>query len=629
MGTSRMIAAPGRQFLVASLATLAVVAGLSREYLFAADPPGARPRAHEADRHAKAALDDARARGDATALCAVARRWPKSTWADDALFAAAELCYRRAHTDTGEAADKLLLKAVRCLSAVAGMADSPLRVSATVGLAIIYARGGLKVFVGQTLNDVRDLPDHTPVAFADVRSRLGSLIREIDGGKLPTCVRAPLISGVIQPPLRRIFSVAGADVFIARDHGYRPVRFGGHIAMIQGPRVLLVDTAASEYRMNWAGLTARRRPMRWTPMPAWECRGVAALSRDGRVLAVAHGQSAGAVSVETGKGLWAHTMSDFGLLDPRSFSVGQDVAVVADQGNRVACVAMDTGKLKWTRDLKPCRQTCLDGVQITAGHVLVRHDDWRNLTCMRIATGEVLWQLRGGYLEAHAATDGLVVLMADGELFVSDITDPGKRLWSRKYGKDSDAVILGLSANKIAVLPRESSNQIQVLSLMGGRGIGTFTAADFGGNRASPVEVRFGDRGLVVVCSSGPTGWRRGVYGLPAEISGLNVQRFDLKTKRACWSRDVQSPSRTTLYSLPMVMGRKHVVVRAQTTGESGPAFVAILDRATGKVVQKIDLGPPPPGAAKERPHITGQPVMMGGRLCVEDSRGVTIYGSK
>ena len=56
---------------------------------------------------------------------------------------------------------------------------------------------------------------------------------------------------------------------------------------------------------------------------------------------------------------------------------------------------------------------------------------------------------------------------------------------------------------------------------------------------------------------------------------------------------------------------------------------MAVVDRATGKTVKRIDLGGMAAAAAAQRLSVIGPPVMTNGRLVLEDEQGVTIHGSK
>ena len=160
-------------------------AAVSREFirrLIARHGPGVYARF---DREARAALEKARAAADPAGMCAVRDLWPNSVWADDAIFAAAELYYVRAVAAEGEQADELFGRAMEQLSEVASMPDSPLRASANVALAAIFTRAKREVPAGLMLDRVRRAPKNTPVKFADIRGKLGDIEAELRAGRLP------------------------------------------------------------------------------------------------------------------------------------------------------------------------------------------------------------------------------------------------------------------------------------------------------------------------------------------------------------------------------------------------------------------------------------------------------------
>ena len=137
------------------------------------------------DAKAAAALKKARAAGDPEAMVAVYDRWPNSVWGDDARFAAAEVYYAQARAEKGEKADELFARAIEHLSEAAAMSDSPLRLSAAVGLAAIYARAGNRAATALLLDRIPEEREDTPVRFADVQGGLGEVVRALRAGRLP------------------------------------------------------------------------------------------------------------------------------------------------------------------------------------------------------------------------------------------------------------------------------------------------------------------------------------------------------------------------------------------------------------------------------------------------------------
>jgi len=151
------------------------------------------------DALAKADLQKACQAADPKAILAVAERWPNSQWTDDALFEGAGVYYKRAQGG-GETADEDLGAARRLLYRVARMSDSPLRASAGMALAAIYARGGWLTLAQSECGALHDLPPETKVAFADIRGTLGELLKAVEGGRLAKLPKRPRLPSMISPP---------------------------------------------------------------------------------------------------------------------------------------------------------------------------------------------------------------------------------------------------------------------------------------------------------------------------------------------------------------------------------------------------------------------------------------------
>jgi len=157
--------------------------------------------------------------------------------------------------------------------------------------------------------------------------------------------------------------------------------------------------------------------------------------------------------------------------------------------------------------------------------------------------------------------------------------------------------------------------------------LATFEVASILGSQAVPVEVYFAGRYAYALCSTGRFGNPRSVYGRLTSVRGLSIEKYDLEAGKRLWSKVVEPPQQSTSYLLPLVLGQNHLVVSTKTYSSGRPAEVKVLEAGTGKLVSRIDLLGR--GGNTSRLRVIGPPVMTNGRLCVEDSLGLTVYGGR
>lgn len=600
------------------------------------------------DAEAKKAFTAARAAFDCDALVEVARTWPHSKWADDARFTAAEIWYKKAIAIKSPREADLLLqrKVIPQLEEVVVRRSSPLRVSAAAALATIYARGGRMLTARQELDPVRDQPADSRVSFADIQGTLGRLIQEIEGGELPRFDVPMRFVSRLEPPLSDKFRLEGDDVLILRDQDYRPVRLGERLLVLRGKRAILLNTAAAEApkEYNWASvvsidLSTIQRYL-YSPGQALVC----GLSADRKVLAIADRQAVRGFDVKTGKVKWRErTLAELGIGSLAFMGTGGGALVLVDTQGKLTCVDIAGGELKWKATLvggnlrlpgnrrTNARPTAAP--VFAAGCVYVRHGGNRAVTCLDLRTGKVLgkWGAKS-HLQAFPTAEGMLVMMADGELSVREIirNDEGRRTFSEprihRYGESSGALILGICRDRIALSPNRSSSEVRVLPMVRNQAYASFEAAGILGKKAMPVEAYFDGDDLFVLSTTGRFGTPRSTYGRLTSVRGLSLERYDLAEKKRVWQKVVEPPQRYTSYLMPLVMGQDHVVVAAKSFSSGMPSQAKILDRAEGKMVGRIDLRA---GGGTARLRAIGPPVMTNGRLCVEDSKGLTVYGGR
>ena len=590
------------------------------------------------DAEAKKALDAALAGGDPKDILGVAQRWPNSKWHAEALFRGAEALYLLAGEDESKADDRLA-EARRQLYRVARMDESPLRFSASVALAMIYARGGWLTSARKECEGLRGLPDDLPVAFADVRGPLSDVLKIIETGKVPTTSRRMREAASISPPLTELFKLTGHDVNILRDQEHRPVRHGDKIALIKGAEVYLLDPTsrgAAEATSAWKGLAgideaALMKNRYGTP----GMRLIGGISSDGRVLAVADNKTIRGLDLVTAKVRWQQKMESIGIKAFHCMGVGDGVLVAVDRAGMVSCVNLTSGQVTWQNKLAGGSRSAPVGPPWIGGGMAVIHNNGgKSVSCFDLARqGRLVrkWDA-AQWAQCEITPDGLLVLMLDGTVTVREMAKIDKPLWTRKYNATDQPALLCVSRDLIAVSSHAATGPVYVLTVGGGQPVAKLETGLLGGTPGSPVDARFGDDGLFVVCSMGSRGRPKSGYGRLSSSRGLNLQRFSLPEGKRQWSRDL-ADNRAYTFSmlLPLVVGRAHAVVTAKHS-MSGQAYYAfVVDSETGKIVQKIDMLGKAGADNSERYRRTsiGQPVMTNGRLCMETSEGVSIYGEK
>jgi len=625
---------PESESLTGNLWARQFVAGLIRRH--------GRSVYTEQDAKAQLAFKRAKNKEDPEALLLVAQNWPNSKWADGALFAAAEACYLRAAGKNTAEADRWLQKAVKHLSVVADDDDSRLRVSANIGLAIIYAGGDWGMAAAQSLNQIRDEPKDTPVSFAGIKGSLGDLVRDISGGNLPMFQARMSLASVVNPPLRKIFSLTGQDVYVLRDQEYRPIRLGQRILVLKrdalkGNRAVFLDTSASKAtgEGQWTGLAPTDPSMsQYMYAPGYGL--VSGLSRDNKVLVIASRTNLRGLLTENAKVVWNKSMADVGIGSFACMGTGAGVLVAVDSQGRLSCVDIATGSVKWKAKLVGATPRPSGPPKIAAGRVFVRHNSFRTLVCLNAENGKIIgkWDAKR-YLSVYPTDEGLVAVMVDDELSVLDVGKLDKPLWFRRYGPSTYASILAISSDKIVVSPNQATSEVKVLSVIGrGRTIATFQATKIGAARAVPIDARLTGDAVYVICSTTTSGRRKTMYGRLSTTRGLCIQKFDLVDKKPAplWSRQLEVPRQSNGYLMPLVVGQKHLVVCTKYYSTTLPSTAFVVDTVTGQVRHRFELverGVAGAAAQYRRLRVIGPPVMTNGRLCVEDYQGLTVYGGQ
>ncbi|MFB3892997.1 MAG: PQQ-binding-like beta-propeller repeat protein [Phycisphaerae bacterium] len=592
------------------------------------------------------------AAGNPEALEAVEQRWPNSAVAYDAVFAAAEINYKSALSAGGQDT-KFQEQAVRLLTKVSNEPTAPKRVSATVALADIYARQGSKAYVAYLLGPLRELADTAPqteVAFADVKGKLGEMIKKIDGGNLPKLPAAITAISAIETPLREIFTAADADLFILRDQDYNPIRIGETIAVLQGNRVILANTAANtekEALANWSGLTtADAATFRQRQMPPATGL-VAGLSADGAILAVANHDSVTGLEISTAKIKWrVERMNDVGLSGAQILTIGAGKLVAIDQMGKMTCVDLSNGSNPWQASLRYNRNMGQIGLpQIGGGMVALTYNNMRKLAVYNLDNGKILqeWDANKG-CDAMITPDGLLVTFLDGELAVRERDRLDKPLWTRTLPNagataagGQGAGLLAVSHDRIAVVPNRMGTTIEVLPINGGGKVATtLRTLETSGMQSFPVMGAFDASGdLYVACSVQFVNAPRAYASQPIYArQALSLQKFPSDGKGAAWTRTFEVDTQFGgSIIVPLAITAKHVALTVKNNPNmpaAGSSFTYVMDASDGKIVDKINLLGRNGGEGKiDRLRFggIGPAVVTNGRLSVETLEGVSVYG--
>jgi outer membrane protein assembly factor BamB len=588
------------------------------------------------DAEAAEALKKARAASDPEAMLGVTDRWPNSSSADEAQFAAAETYYLKAAADKDKA-DEYYGLAIQYLSDVSNLANSPRKVSATVALAILYARGNKQIAARLTCEQVKGLPADTPVEFADIKGKLGAMIEDLERGKVPTASVKVRFVAAINPPLKEQFKIA-EETLVLRDQDFQPVRIGEGVFVLRGNRAVLLDASArnvDDATQRWVGLTSLEpEQTKQNPHVPPGMRLIAGMSIDGNYFVVADRNAATGFEVDSAKRAWHTSMADLGVGQFYCMGVGDSVLVVCDTVGKIVCVDMAKGDVRWTSNLVGGQPRQPYGSPVIGGSgVLVRHNNGRSLTCLSVTSGKVLNKWDGTYVEGLITKDGIVAILLDGKLSVYEIGQLDKPLWAPKdYGMSAGACILALESERIAISRGLNSTEIDVLSVMTGGELAKLSTGRVENAPIIPLDGSFGGSSFYVTGSMNSMGRRRSAYGQVNNSRGLIVQRFELNRKSAdpAWTASIETNLGVIFNVLPLTVGQKHVALTAKHTQYGVAYHTYVLDGQTGDVKEKFDLmGQANVTKDQLRRGLIGQPVMTNGRLLVETTEGVSVYGGQ
>ena len=603
------------------------------------------------DAVAAEAMDKARQIKEPEAMLALVERWPESACRFNARLEAAEIFYQRAASGKAPDAAAIMEKAVQQLHVVASAPECPpsLRASADAALAVYYSK--VAPAVTYPLQELQEMNPQTPVAFADIRGKVGDILQAIEGGRSPLPAPEVPLFTTIKTPLREAFAL-GDGASILRDQDYEPVRVGERLLVLQGDRAVMLDLASADPNSarKWEGLTGVEvEQLDKTISEAPGRRLIAGLSKDKKLVVVASAKTFTALDIQSARVVWRKTPGDFGLGDLQCFAAREGVLAAVGATGNVVCVDLASSDLKWRAPISGAVRPVGSSPAIGGGAVLVQSSNSRTLTCLSVATGKIVgvWNARQA-AEGALTDEGLLVTMIDGELAVRNIQPlvrpkatsmpapsvpagqappSDKAMWSRKYPINEQPTILAVSGDLIAVSPRMGDNRIEVLSISGAvRTVASLRTANIDTFVANPVDARFDGKDLYVICSAVNAGRRVQLQG-HAMARGLSIQKFSCASQRLLWACDIDRGQENYYRLPPLTIGRQSIAITAQSMLNTMGATAYVIDAADGKVRERIVVSKPVEGFAKPtQMRYFGSPAMTNGHLCVETTEGVTVY---
>jgi hypothetical protein len=257
------------------------------------------------------------------------------------------------------------------------------------------------------------------------------------------------------------------------------------------------------------------------------------------------------------------------------------------------------------------------------------------VACYDLETGKMLKDWQGKRrVQAMVSPRGLVLTVEDGNLAAWDPSGDMKRpLWERNY-RNHYACILGVGEGKIAVSRSNSSNEVDVLDVIGkGQKIASLRAPNVGRSRGLPADAVFEGDQMYLASSNHTNSSRKQYYGRFSRYRSMGLAKFDLSGGRSKldWSTTVQSDSSTYSIGFPIQVTQTHVLFSAKEYGRTFESDCWMLDRKTGKVTEKFSLDGDGKGLrdVRLRRMLIGPPAVTNGAMAVDTLKGLKILAGQ
>ena len=585
------------------------------------------------DAQARTALEQGLAKKDAAALRSAWQMYPRSKWAADLLFAAAETLYNQ--TIAGPRADQeKLYEAYDLLANLRNYADSPLGPSGLAGQALIQMRLNPSLALVIDLPNFRSMEMGTRVKFGDFDGRVDELIARITAGQTTQGASRAKSPTRLTVPLEQIYRVDDASLEIIRDSHGEPVRLGPLLMLLQGEAegaaVVCLDTQAGQFvqgkGIRWKTTTNIDRKA-LSPTLTNQRRLVGHLVGDSQ-LALATPDRLVVMDISDGRLVRQMDLASLGIHNVEAIAAdGEFMVFVRRNAEQITCVDLRTGKLAWKAD-KPNPGRMEPVIQAGGGVVLSMDRQLRWVRCYDLKSGKLVLDLQGAqHCEAALTPEGMVVVLKDQELSLYDSRHAQSPIFSRAMA--GSAGILGVSSRYAAL--RAGRTSVVVDLARRGESI-TQVSPQSGSAAHSPVTATIeGDR-MYMLCSQSPGNLTGIVVDGIMDVRKPVVQAVDLTSGETIWSASAGADSNIPGRSGPIALTESHVPVMTRSMSVQRGTQWYLLDKNTGKLAQSGELQALPVEKAGSGPrvlrHFTLGPLAItDGRMVIEDYDGICVMG--
>ncbi|MBT3200226.1 MAG: PQQ-binding-like beta-propeller repeat protein, partial [Phycisphaerales bacterium] len=582
---------------------------------------------------------------DSEAMLNVAKNWPNSLWANQAMYEGGTSLYVKARDDGGSDDYAAMSQAAAWMARAADTDDSMLKTAALAGRATIYHGLGMTNYSRSICRDIRQLCRTKGITLSDTIEFAGGekhiidFLKKCEGGKpLPFEQAASKIS--LKAPLDKAFALTGEELFAVRDQEYRPVRQGANLLLIEAGRAVWCNTAAksAEDAILWkSGAPVVQMDLIRNYMTAPGYGLVAGISGNGKIVAIADrgSRSATGFDIATGKVAWRGAFAEWGIKGVSYLSSGDGVMVITDNTGLVVCVDMNTGKIRWIGSrITGANKAPVGPPRIERGVVMVTTNNYKKLTCYHAKGGKALgtWSASSS-VYGRVTEGGMILVMVDGVVSIHDPARMDRPLWAKKYSSSSQPMVLTSDTGKLFISQGKTSPWIDVISMSDGRQLARLRCGNFTGSTTPVVTgavVRSGS--LYVTFGAKLSGMRNRYFGRQTLVGGMGVQKIDIADGTVLWKNEL-GPLNYYYYSLPLIVSDNALAVACKDTQQTKPRHVYLLDSETGRSVQNIELYKGVTGVMKQGDRVrlgaVLQPLLLGKQLVVETFEGVSVYKQK
>lgn len=594
------------------------------------------------DAKARTALEQGLAKKDAAALRAAWQMYPRSKWAADLLFAAAEILYNQTIATPASASladpradEEKLYEAYDLLANLRNYADSPLGPSGLAGQALIQMRLNPNLAMVIDLPNFRSMEKGTRVKFGDFDGRVDELIARISAGQTTQGASRAKFPTRLTVPLEQIYRVDDASLEIIRDSNGQPVRLGPLLMLLQGEAqgaaVVCLDTRAGQFvqgkGIRWKTTTNIDRKA-LSPTLTNQRRLVGHLVGDSQ-LALATRDRLVVMDTQDGRLVRQMDLASLGIHNVDTIAAdGEFMIFVRTDIGQIACVDLRTGKLAW-KSAPPDAGRMALVIQAAGGMVLSMDSQLRWVRCYDLKSGKLVLNLQGTqHCEAILTPEGMVVVLKDQELSLYDSRHAKSPIFSRPMA--GSAAILGASSRYAAL----RAGRTAVVADLARRGEPVAKVSPQGGSAEhSPVIATIeGDR-MYMLCSQFPRNQMTSVLSGPVDVHKPVVQAVDLTSGEPLWSVSVGAGRNVPGRLGPITLTESHVpvMIRSMSIQQGGQWF--LLDKSTGKVVQSgeqagTSINKAEPAGSRVNRHLgLGSLAITNGRMVIEEDDGICVMG--